>query len=74
VRTLVGRGLGYGILVQRPANPASYEGYPVVMKEIEPAVPPVGVDVIWAAGRAPADRVAALIAFARAQTWPSVQR
>lgn len=74
VRTLVGRGLGYGILVQRPANPASYEGYPVVMKEIEPAVPPVGVDVIWAAGRVPADRVAALITFARAQTWPGGSR
>ncbi len=72
VRTLVGRSLGYGILVQRPANPASYEGYPVVMKEIVPAVPPVGIDVIWAANRAPNERVAALIRFAREQTWPSV--
>lgn len=42
VRTLVGRGLGYGILVQRPANPASYEGYPVAMKEISPPSNPSG--------------------------------
>ena len=50
VRTLVGRGLGYGVLVQRLRNPASYEGYPLVIKEIEPAVEPVGVEVIWPSG------------------------
>lgn len=71
VRTLVGRGLGYGILVQRPANPASYEGYPVVMKEIEPAVPPVGIDVIWSATTPPTPRVRALIDFARSIRWPT---
>jgi len=69
VRTLVGRGLGYGILVQRPANRASYEGYPVVMMEIEPAVPPVGIDVIWSATTEPPDRVRALIDFARSIRW-----
>lgn len=71
VRTLVGRGLGYGILVQRPANAASYEGYPVVMKEISPRVEPVGIDVIWSATEDPPERVAALIAFARSITWPA---
>ncbi|KHL00089.1 LysR family transcriptional regulator [Microbacterium mangrovi] len=70
VRTLVGRGLGYGILVQRPANPASYEGYPVVMKEISPPVPPVGIEVIWPAATPPAERTRALIDFARSITWP----
>lgn len=69
VRTLVGRGLGYGILVQRPANPASYEGYPVVIKEIEPAVAPVGIDVIWASAFEPTPRVQALIDFATAIEW-----
>lgn len=69
VRTLVGRGLGYGILVQRPANEASYEGYRVVMREITPAVPPVGIDVIWSATREPAERIRALIDFARALPW-----
>lgn len=71
VRTLVGRGLGYGILVQRPANPASYEGYPVAMKEITPAVPPVGIDVIWSAEQRPPTRVRALVEFARSIRWPA---
>ena len=70
VRALVGRGLGYGILVQRPANPASYEGYPVAMKEIAPAVAPVGVDVIWPAAPAPTERTRALIDYARSLPWP----
>ncbi len=70
VRTLVGRGLGYGILVQRPANPASYEGYPVVMKEIAPPVPPVGIEVIWPASAPPTPRTRALIDFARSIRWP----
>jgi len=70
VRTLVGRGLGYGVLVQRPANPASYEGYPVVMKEISPPVPPVGIEVIWPAATPPTERVRALIDFARSIRWP----
>lgn len=71
VRTLVGRGLGYSILVQRPSNRASYEGYPVAMKEISPAVPPVGIDVIWAAHGTPPTRVNALIDFARSIRWPA---
>lgn len=74
VRTLVGRGLGYGILVQRVANPASYEGYPVVTKEISPAVEPVGIDVIWSATHEPPDRVKALVSFARTIEWGAVHR
>ena len=70
VRTLVGRGLGYGVLVQRPANPASYEGYPVVMKEIRPAVPPVGIEVIWSSTATPTLRTRELISFARSIRWP----
>jgi DNA-binding transcriptional LysR family regulator len=70
VRALVARGLGYGVLVQRPANPASYEGYPVAMLDISPAVPPVGVDVIWPGSPEPTDRARALIDFARALPWP----
>lgn len=73
VRTLVGRGLGYGILVQRPVNTASYEGYPVVMKQIDPPVAPVGIDVIWSAQTAPPARVRALIEFARSMPWPGVE-
>lgn len=38
-------------------------------KEIEPAVEPVGVDVIWPAGVTLPSRVEALIEFALAQKW-----
>ncbi|MGC2942162.1 LysR family transcriptional regulator [Brevibacterium sp. FAM 24638] len=69
VRTLVGRGLGYGVLVQRLANAASYEGYPVVVKEIEPAVAPVAVEVIWPSGRSTPRRTQALVEFAQAHEW-----
>ncbi len=69
VRTLVGRGLGYGILVQRVANRQSYEGRPLVIREITPAVPPVGIDVIWSADRAVPDRVTALIEFTATAEW-----
>ncbi|WP_144720112.1 LysR family transcriptional regulator [Agrococcus jejuensis] len=71
VRTLVGRGLGYGILVQRPANPASYEGFPLALREIAPAVDPVGVDVIWSADADAPPRVRALIDFATSLEWRS---
>lgn len=69
VRALVGRGLGYGILVQRPANSHTYEGYRVVVKEIAPAVPPVGVDMIWSAGMPTPARLQALIDFAAGLDW-----
>ncbi|TSI18588.1 LysR substrate-binding domain-containing protein [Brevibacterium aurantiacum] len=69
VRTLVARGLGYGVLVQRLTNSASYEGYPLVVKEIEPAVEPVGVEVIWPSNRAAVPRVTALIDHAVGVQW-----
>ena len=70
VRTLVGRGLGYGILVQRVANTRSYEGTPVVAREISPSVAPVGIDVIWSASAETPERVSALIDFAGSIAWP----
>ncbi|MCU1480402.1 MAG: LysR family transcriptional regulator [Subtercola sp.] len=73
VRTLVGRGLGYSVLVQRPRNPASYEGFALVMKEIDPPVEPVAVDVIWSAEHEPSARVRALVEFAKGVQWPRVQ-
>jgi DNA-binding transcriptional LysR family regulator len=69
VRTLVARGLGYGILVQRLSNTDSYEGFPLVVKEIEPAVTPVSVEVIWPSHSAIAPRVQALIEFALGHRW-----
>src|SRR5699024_8643196 len=69
VRTLVGRGLGYGVLVKRLANTASYEGYPLVVKEIAPAVEPVGVEVIWHSNHPASMRPQALVGFARNHQW-----
>lgn len=70
VRTLVARGLGYGILVSRVSNPDSYEGLPLVTKRITPPVRPVAVDMIWARERPIPARTRALIEFARSVDWP----
>lgn len=70
VRALVARGLGYGILVQRPTHASGPDGYPVVMKEITPAAPPAGVDVIWPVSPEPTARTSALVAYARTLSWP----
>jgi DNA-binding transcriptional LysR family regulator len=44
-RALVGRGLGYSILVQRPANDRTYEGFRVVRKEMA-ELPQAAVSVV----------------------------
>jgi len=72
VRTLVGRGLGYGMLIQRHMSPEAIAGYGVVVKEIEPAVPPLAVDAVWSAALRPTLRTQAVIRFARTVAWPGV--
>ncbi len=73
VRTLVGRGLGYGMLVQRHMDPGAVRGFPVVMKEIWPPVPPLSIDVVWPAEYEPTQRTKAVIEFARGVEWPRVE-
>lgn len=46
-RALVGRGMGYALLVQRPANDRTYEGHPVVLKEITEPVGESRVLIAW---------------------------
>jgi len=70
VRALVGRGLGWSVLVQRPANALSYEGLPVVVKEIEPRVLPIGVHLTWPGNLALSPRARAVVDVARALSWP----
>ncbi|MCP2636060.1 LysR substrate-binding domain-containing protein [Microbacterium sp. HD4P20] len=72
VRTLVGRGLGYGMLIQRHMNPDAVTGFPVVVKEIFPAVPPLAIDVVWSADLRPTRRIEAVIDFARRVQWPPI--
>lgn len=47
-RAFVGRGLGWTLLLQRPSSDTTYEGNPVVVKEIgAPVLPEVAVDLVW---------------------------
>lgn len=71
VRTLVARGLGYGVLVSEVKNTNSYEGLPLVEKPISPAVTPVAVDMIWAPDRPLPARTRAVIDFAQGAAWPT---
>lgn len=62
-RSLVGRGLGYALLVQRPARDETYEGLPVVPVEITPMPAPVRVIMAWNAAVRPTRRARALMEF-----------
>src|SRR4051812_16178171 len=47
-RSFVGRGLGWTLLLQRPSANVTYEGRPVVVKDIAaPVLPAVAVAVVW---------------------------
>lgn len=46
-RSIVARGLAYAILVQRPPNKLSYEGLPVIEREVEPILPSCPVVLAW---------------------------
>ncbi|GAA3328582.1 LysR family transcriptional regulator [Paeniglutamicibacter sulfureus] len=49
-RSMVARGMGYAILVQRPAVDVSYEGRPLVVRQIHPAVRHVPISMVWSEG------------------------
>lgn len=66
-RSLVARGLGYSIIIQRPAIDASYEGLPLAAREIVPAVPGVGARMVWPKGVRLTDRAQALVSLAADQ-------
>jgi DNA-binding transcriptional LysR family regulator len=66
-RSIVARGIGYAILVQRPANKLSYEGLPILEKEIEPPVPTCPVILAWPRDGRLSPRVRALAELARRQ-------
>jgi DNA-binding transcriptional LysR family regulator len=47
-RSFVGRGLGWTLLLQRPAQDVSYEGLPIAVRPFaEPKPAPVGVFLAW---------------------------
>ncbi|GAF43148.1 LysR family transcriptional regulator [Rhodococcus wratislaviensis] len=63
-RSLVGRNMGYSIIVQVPAARVSVEGRTFLVKPITPAVRPVSVKVVWPRGVRLSDRAKAMIDFA----------
>jgi DNA-binding transcriptional LysR family regulator len=66
-RSIVARGRSYAILVQRPPNKLSYEGLPILEKEVEPPLPTCPVILAWPRDRRPSPRVRALAELARRQ-------
>ncbi len=64
VRSLVARGLGYSLLVQKPLIRESYEGLPLVAKRIEPRLSREAVVFIWPASRRLTNRARALVDYA----------
>lgn len=63
-RSLVARGLGYSVLIQRPAVSRSYEGLPLALREIVPPDPAANVLMMWSHDVRLNDRAAALVEFA----------
>jgi DNA-binding transcriptional LysR family regulator len=65
VRSLVARGVGYSILVQRWPSDVSYEGLPLVSLPIADPTPERHVVLAWIDGTRKTTRVDALINFCR---------
>lgn len=66
-RSIVARGIGYAVLVQRPPNKASYEGFPILEREVDPPLPVCPVILAWPHGAKLSPRAQALVELARQQ-------
>lgn len=64
-RSLVGRGLGYSILVQHPKGDLTWGGRPLALRPIDPAPRPVGVCLAWDPGVRRSRRAEAMLLLAR---------
>ena len=64
VRCLVGRGLGYGFLMQRPVSDITYEGTRVVPKVIQEPMPTTSVVLAYLRGAPLSPRAQRFIEFA----------
>lgn len=60
-RSLVGRGFGYAILVQRPVIDRTYEGHEVVVRPLPSDLAPVQVSMTWAEDTTLTERARALL-------------
>lgn len=70
VRTLVGRGLGYGMLIQRQPDYTNMTEFPVVRKALDPPVTPITVAVIWSPSLRLSTRALAVLDWVRSAQWP----
>ena len=52
VRGLVGHGLGFAIMMTKPAGATTYDGRPVVTRKLASGAPKSGVVLAWKKGRA----------------------
>jgi DNA-binding transcriptional LysR family regulator len=64
-RSIVARGLAYAILVQRPPNKSSYEGLPIIEREVDPPLPECPVVLAWPRDGRLSPRVQALAELTR---------
>lgn len=65
VRALVGRGLGYSLLMSRPHQiPVSSEGRPLVTRPLRPRSGVTSVVAIWPTGARPSKRAQAVLDYA----------
>jgi DNA-binding transcriptional LysR family regulator len=65
VRSLVARGRGFGMLIQRPAVELSHEGLPIVHRPIRDPLPEMAVVLATPAGAQLSRRAAAFLAYCR---------
>ncbi|HWL59663.1 MAG TPA: LysR substrate-binding domain-containing protein [Microbacteriaceae bacterium] len=63
VRCLVGRGLGYGLLMQRPMSNLTYEGIEVVPKRIREPMPTTSVVLAYLTGTPLSPRAQRFVEF-----------
>jgi len=50
VRSLVGRNLGYALVISRPVSDVSYEGRPLAVRQIKDSIEPTDFSLAWTQG------------------------
>lgn len=64
IRSLVARGAGYSLFIQRPRMATSYEGLPIKTLRVVPEPPVVRANVAWAVSRRLPRRAEAFVELA----------
>lgn len=65
IRSMVAHGVGYSVLMGRPAGDTTYDGLPVVYKPIRGEIPANAVVLAYPDGNSPNAKIRALSAFCR---------